>query len=248
MNRWIIGFGLLLLLLAPVFATYAPQNYATPQATQGPASSNNPSEIARWECAGNFTKDDVIMVELLPNIFWAQSPTAFDLVDFGNGTTLSIFYVNINITDPTNDMSAYELWLHYDQISNRFTVYNASALSFGIGISSDVLLPNKFAFSYTFIAGSAKLNGTYLANIISAGWPYDYRANNNTIVPSTFELFYVRTTLKLSKPYANLLYVSYALIPTGIVFIVYGSRKRTKPLRKASSRNRDGRLPKSTAR
>lgn len=243
MNKWILGFGLFLLLMAPVLLTFTKTTRVAPKATEGPASSNDPSEIKRWECAGNFTKDDVIMVELLPDIFWAQNPAAFDLIS-ENGTSFNVLYVDINITDPQNSISQYEVWLHFDQTANRFSVYNATALSFGGGISSTVLLPNKYNFTLTFIAGMAQLNGTYVANVVSAGALYDYRTDG-TYPPAVLELFYLRTTFELSKPYADLLYAGYATIPIGGTLLVYGIIWRTKPHRKASNRNRDSDLPKS---
>jgi len=231
-KRWAVAVGLLLLLLVPVLLTSYKTIYATPEVTQGSASTTDTSNLSAWECTGNFSANDVIMVEFLPNIFWAQNPAAFDVLD--NGTP--VLYVDMNITDPKSNMSQYELWLTYDRTNNRFSVINVTALSLGEGINSTVFVPNKFTMTYTFIAGTAKLNGTYFANVTFVGFAVNYRANG-TYKPAAFELFYARTVLQLSQPYASLLYVGYAIIPAGAIFLVYGVLKRTKPTRKASSRD-----------
>jgi hypothetical protein len=229
MKKWAIGIGIILLLVTSILLTSYNRVFATPKTTQGLASTG---DLSTWECAGNFTKDDVIFVELLPNIFWAENPSAFDILD----NNVPVMYVDLNITDPKNTMSQYELWLTYDQTTNRFSVYNASALSFGEGINSTIYLPNKFNVTYTFYAGRAMLNGTYFANITSAGYAIDYRADG-TYKPAAFELFYARTTFDLSQPYTSMLYIGYATIPSSIIFLVYGGLKRTKPTRKVSNRD-----------
>ena len=229
MKKWAFAVGMILLLLTPILLTSYRTTYATPKVTQGPASTTDTSNLSAWECTGNFSANDVIMVEFLPNIFWAQNPGAFDVLDNG----MSVLYVDMNITDPKNSMSQYELWLTYDQTNNQFSVYNATALSFGEGVNSTVVLPNKFTMTYTFVAGTAQLNGTYFANVTFAGYVIDYRVDG-TYKPAAFELFYVRTSLQLSQPYMNLLYVGYAIIPAGVIFLVYGGLKRTKPIRKTT--------------
>jgi len=231
-KRWAVAVGLLLLLLASVLLTSYKTIYATPKVTQGPASTTDTSNLSAWECTGNFSENDVIMVEFLPNIFWAENPAAFDVLD----NRMPVLYVDMNITDPKNNMSQYELWLTFDQTNNHFSVINVTALSFGEGINSTVVVPNKFTMTYTFIAGTAQLNGTYFANATFVGFMVDYRANG-TYKPAVFELFYARTVLQLSQPYASLLYVGYAIIPAGVIFLIYGGLKRTKPTRKASSRD-----------
>jgi hypothetical protein len=236
-KKWAVAIGLLLLLLAPVMLTSYKTIYASAKVTQGLASTNNSSNLSAWECTGNFSANDVIMVELLPNIFWAQNPAAFDLLDDGR----NVLYLDMNITDPEESMSQYELWLTYDQTYSRFSVINVTALSLGEGINDTVVLPNKFNMTYTFVAGTAQLNGTYFANVTFAGFAVDYRANDTIsgvhATPSVFELFYARTSFELSHPYASLLYVGYAVIPAGVIFLIYGLKK-TKSIPKASKRDK----------
>jgi hypothetical protein len=228
MKNWAVAIGIILLVVTSILLTSYNRVYATPKVTQGLASTG---DLSTWECAGNFTKDDVIFVELLPNIFWAQNSAAFDILD----NNIPVMYVDMNITDPKNTMSQYELWLTYDKSLNRFSVYNASALSFGEGINSTIFLPNKFNVTYTFYAGRAMLNGTYLANITSAGYAINYRTEG-TYKPAAFELFYARATFEVTQPYTNLLYIGYATTPLSVIFLAYGL-KRTKPARIASNRD-----------
>jgi hypothetical protein len=241
MKKWAVGIGIILLILAAIMLASYKTTFATPAVTQGPANMTQNLSPSAWDRTGNFTKGDVIMVEFLPNSFWAQDPGAFDEIDAGNGTILAVLYVDINITDPENTMSQYELWLTYDQTSNTFSVYNATALSFGEEINSTVLLPNGFNFTYTFYAGTAELSGTYYANVTSAGWPDDYRPNG-TYVPSALELFYARTAFQVSQPYTNLLYVGYVTSAAGVMFLAYGL---IRAKRKARTLTRNSRRPNS---
>jgi hypothetical protein len=231
MNKWAVGVGIILLILSPVLLTSYKAVYATPKFSSGLASNvSNPSQWSSWERWGTFAKDDVIFVDLRPEIFWAQNPAAFDVE---NG--YAVLYVDINITDPKSTMSQYELWLTYDATANQFSVYNASVLSFGDGINSTVYLPNQYNITYTFMAGRALLDGAYFANVTSVGFPYDYRVKNSTATPSYFALFYGRTTFQLSQPYSSLLYAGYVTIPASVIFLVYGL-KTGKPINRASGR------------
>lgn len=229
MKNWAVAIGIILLILAAVLLKNYGATYATANLTQGLASSN--SNLSTWECTGNFLQHDVIMLNLLPNMFWFQNPSAFDVLDNGQ----SIMYVYVNITDPANGVSYYELWYTFDQTTSRYSVYNATALSFGEGINSTVLLPANFNMTYTLVAGTAQLNGTYVANVTFVGNVINFAGGEYK--PSAFQLYYGRTALQLSQPYTNLQYVGYAAIPTSVIFLAYGLIKRPKSIRKTPSRN-----------
>ena len=200
--------------------------YATPSVSQGAANAVQSSSPGGWERTGTFISGDVIEIELDWNILWAQIG-GFDTVEI-NGTYYSVLYIELSIIDPNSTLSQYELWLSYDQTANQFSYINASALSLGTGINPHVYLPNGFNFTYTFIAGMANLNGTYFANVTSVeGTVPEYRTyidptTNTTDAPAVFELFYARTSFQFSKPYENLLYVSFGMIPISVIFLAYG--------------------------
>jgi hypothetical protein len=231
MNKWALAVGIILVIVSPVLLTSYKTVYATPVFK---ASLAGDARISSWECSGTFAKDDVIFADIRPDLFWFNNSGAFDVLD--NPPGMAVFYVDINITDPKNTVSQYELWYTYDPTQSiPYAVYNVSVLSLGEGINNTVYLPNQYNVTYTFYAGRALLDGTYFANVTSAGWPYDYRIYNPTAPPSYFALSYGRTTLELSQPYSSLLYVGYVTIPAGVIFLVCGL-KTGKPIRKASSK------------
>ena len=169
-------------------------NELRPVVTEGSANPNQASAPSAWERTGNFLAGDVIEVDLLWNIFWAQIG-GFDTLEI-NGTYYSVLYVEVSITDPSNAVSHYELWLSYDESQNQFSWINARVLSLGAGINSSVYLPTGFNFTYTFIAGTANLSGAYFVNVTSVeGTTPDYRVYKNGVYdPSALELFYTRVS------------------------------------------------------
>ena len=169
-------------------------NRPKPVVTQGSANPNQTLAPSGWERTGNFLAGDVIEVNLLWNIFWAQIG-GFDVVEI-NGTYYPVLYVEVSITDPSNAVSHYELWLSYDSSQNQFSWINATVLSLGAGINPSILLPEGFNFTYTFMAGTANLSGAYLVNVTSVrGTTPDYRVYQNGVYdPSVLELFYARVS------------------------------------------------------
>jgi len=233
-RKWAIAIALILLISAAVMMTNYKDVYATPVVTQGAANASQSLNPRGWERTGTFVAGDVIEVELLWNIFWAQLG-GFDTVEL-NGAYYSVLYEEVSITDPSGAVSQYELWLTYDETANQFSYLNATALSLGAGINKSVLLPNGFNFTETFIAGTANLNGTYLGNVTSVeGTTPDYRVyQNGTYDPQAFEFFYARTSFQISRPYESLLYVGIGIIPVSIIFIAIGligirTKRKTSP-------------------
>ena len=225
MKKWAFAVGIILLLLTPILLTS--YKMSTTGYASGLASTTEPSNLYVWECAGNFSANDLILVDLLPNIFWSSNESAFDVLDNG----MPVMYADINITDPKNSTSTYELEFTYNptDIKRNLHPYNLTVLSAGEGINQTV---NVKETGVTFIAGIAKLDGTYFANLTFVGFMLDYRADGR-FTPGTFALYWGRT--EESHPYMSLLYVNFVTIPASVIFLVYGLKKTDRKRRRAKN-------------
>jgi hypothetical protein len=190
MKKEVLATWIGCLLLAPIALASYNNPHGVLNITAGQATAT-PS-LSGWECTGDFLANDVILVDLLPSIFWSQNDSAF-----GAPNGMPIMYVYVSITDPESSISRYELEYTYNPSDpvRRLLLYNETALSFGQGVSATVILPSNFSMTYTFIAGTAKLDGTYFANVTFVGYAIDYRAEG-TYAPGYFALYRVGCALQ----------------------------------------------------
>jgi hypothetical protein len=190
MEKTVLVTLIAFLLLSPIVSASCNNPHGVINISAGQATAT-PS-LSGWECTGDFLAKDVILVDLLPNIFWSQNDSAFGEV---NG--MPIMYVNVSITDPESSISRYQLEYTYSPNGpvGTLSLYNETALSFGDGISSTVILPSNYSIAYTFIAGTANLDGTYFANVTFVGYTIDYRAEGS-YAPGYFALYRVGGVLQ----------------------------------------------------
>jgi len=234
MKVWAVAVGIILLLATPVLLASYNTAYGTVSTTAGPWPQNQNA----WEYSANFSANEIILAQLSPNMFWFNNTRAFDMLDDGT----PIMYVDINITDPENGLSQYELWYTYDVTNpSRYGLYNATMLYTAPGINQTLHLAPNFNAANGLILGAAEYNGTYLANVTFVGYAIDFRADGQ-FPPASFVLNYAVTTLQKSYPYTNLVYVNFLTIPASVVFLIYGLKK-TRQISKTSKR--DMRLPRS---
>jgi hypothetical protein len=236
MKIWPFAVGILLLLLTPILLASYKTSYTTISYTTGLASdAKGTPDLSVWEFAGNFSANDLILVDLLPNILWNSNEGAFDLLDNG----MPVMYVDMSITDPGNSVSQYELWYTYnpEDGTRRLTVFNVTALSVGEGINQTALVPPGFSNPVTFIAGTAELDGMYFANLTFVGAVTNYRSDGN-LKPGAFALYYERTIEQNSQPYASLLYVSFVTVTASIISLAYGFKKNSRKRRRQNNEAR----------
>jgi hypothetical protein len=215
-GKWPIAVGILLLALTPILLASCnmPVFTSVVRIEQADAAT----DLSRWECEGNFSAGDVILLDLLQNSQWSSA--YFDVI-----AGVPVFYVDISITDPKNSVSQYEILYTYNPSSGqrRLMIVNATMLSAGDGINQTVVLPSSFHNPVTFIAGTADVNGTYFANVTSAGGTADYRLTPELSLyePGAFALYSGHTVKQESHPYADLLYVNFVTIPAGVLLLIY---------------------------
>jgi hypothetical protein len=223
MKKWAVGAGILLFVVAA--GLLGSHNVpVTAYATQLAGSKDEPT--GEWEYSGNFSRGDIIMVDIYQNIFWSENVSEYDVID-----GIPTLWIDLNITDPSNTVSTFELQYTYQQtdVEHRLLAYNLTVVSVGTGIDPTAPISET---GVTFIAGTAKLNGTYVADITSVGSDIlEYRVTN--LKPGYFTLW--KAVAHETYPYEGLLYVGFAAIPAGFIFAAYGlkkneriSKKRTK--------------------
>lgn len=235
MKIWAIAVGIILLLATPIILSTYQTAYGTVSTTPGPWPQNRNS----WEYSGNFSASEIILAQFSPNMFWFNDTRAFDMPL--NDTT-PIMYVDINITDPENGQSHYELWYTYDVTNpSRYGLYNATMDYAAPGINKTVHLAPNFNIANGLVLGAAEYNGTYLANVTFVGYAIDFRADGR-FPPASFVLNWAVTTLQKSYPYTNMVYANFFTIPVSIMFLIYGLRK-TRSMPKAYKK--DMRLQRS---
>jgi hypothetical protein len=220
MKKWAVGLGLILIFVG--FVSLASYNSPSSEIASELAGEKDPDKLANWEYAGNFSEGDIILVVMRQNIFWSEGAMAWDI----GPSSIPTKWVDINITDPQNGISAYELQYTYRQedIGRSMKIYNFTILSFGEGINETQKVRQTGA---TFTAGIAKLSGTYVGNITMVDPdPKGYRENNYP--PAYFALF--RGYPIMTYPLQYLLFAGIATPLLGIVFLVFGLTR--KPPRK----------------
>jgi hypothetical protein len=236
MKIWPFAVGILLLLLTPIILASYKTSYTTISYATGLASdAKGTPDLSVWEFSGNFSANDLILVDLLPNILWSNNAGAFDLLDNG----MPAMYVDMSITDPGDSVSKYELWYTFNpgDSTRRLTVFNVTALSVGEGIDPTARVPPGFSNPVTFIAGTAELDGTYFANLTFAGAVTDFRWDGK-LKPGAFALYYERTIEQKSQPYASLLYLSFVTVPASVISLAYGFKKNNRKQRRQNNEAR----------
>jgi hypothetical protein len=225
MKKWtaVVVVGILLILVSGILlAAYNLPVDAYTTSLAGPSGEST----GDWVYAANFTANDIILVDIYQNLFWSQNVTFFDVI-----AGIPTLFLNVNITDPKNTVSAYQLQYTFQQsdVTHRLLAYNLTEWAVGTGINPKAPVTES---GITFIAGVAKFNGTYVANITWVGSDVlQYRATSYK--PGYFALW--KAVAYETYPYRSLLYVSFATIPAGSIFVGYGlnknnrkSKKRTK--------------------
>jgi hypothetical protein len=230
MRKLPVAVGIFLLVLTPILlASYNVSHKTYDTLTE---RADTASDQSRWGCAGNFSANDTILVDLLQNMFWANNTQAFDLVN-----NVPTFYLDVSITDPKKGVSQYELEYTYHPTdpSQKLEPYSGNVTSVGEGINTTVAVLSNFRTpSGLFIVGRATVNGTYVANVTFAGAEINYVTDDPELTPAVFALWFGRTVTRESQPYAILLPFSFVTLPVGVIFLVYGlkntyrKRKRAK--------------------
>jgi hypothetical protein len=209
MKKWAIGFGILLLFSTLIFLSVSNQ----PAVKTYRQLAGTP--VQDWECRGNFLEGDIVGVKIMQNLNWSQGPYALDP---SAGDKL----IYVEVVDPNNGSSRYEL--EYT-INPSYPTHGLQGINFTVLAVGDGLVPPeknapKFG-EITFVAGTAKYNGTYVARIALIDPPVqDYDK------PSYFALF--RGYHKTVQPYSSFLYVGLTTLPVGSILLIYGfsSKKR----------------------
>ena len=225
MKKWAVVLATILLLSTIIMFGYCRTSvvgYATEL-----AGLTDTSKLSEWEYAGNFSKNEIILVDLLQNIHWSENVTYFDVV-----ANIPTLWVTVNITDPAHTTSEYELAYTYQatDVSHRLLAYNLTILSNATEINP--FAPIKET-GVTFVAGTAEQNGTYVANVTSVSSDVlEFRQTD--LKPSFFALYKARAVV--TYPYSILSYAGFVTGPACIAFAVYGLQSDHRKERSKSTK------------
>jgi hypothetical protein len=221
MNKWAVSIGVVLIVAGLILSSF--HNLSRTETFSELAGETDPSKLAGWEYAGNFTAGDIIIVDVLQNIFWTNSSAAYDLV-----AMVPTKDVIVNITDPKNGVSEFDVVYTYspdDLTLRQMHTYNITILSLSDGISQDYHVSQSGA---TFVAGKAMYSGTYTANITDI-IPDHLGYRQNGLNPAYFALFKAYNVT--SYPYGSTFYIGVGTSAAGIILIVYGLARKRGPMK-----------------
>lgn len=204
MKKLLLVVGIVILFTGFILTSYSYKSEQTITSEQIAHVTN------AWSLSANLTKDDKMLVGILPGTNWIQSP-----FDDSGISGLGYLYCSVNVSDPSGSAAWFALtWAYYPQQPLApISLWNISQEGESDGLDTSTLYRPNSTVPYEGIGGITTKSGLYTVKVYGI-YPPLQGTEETRDPPSDLEI-------RKGLSYTGYPYMSF--LPIGIVFAVVGS-------------------------